>query len=140
MSGQVTAVCPPAQFQRVINKTALPQAGWSLASLQFPFPWRDHRGGARRSCSVWPTLVSRIRRHLNQENGSLGTHSAGLKDLTSVRNWDSMKPLFPSCPCVPCDPLCGPSFSDSSSFLHPHNLSWHVVAALASLASPAFQP
>ena len=32
-----------AQLRRVINKAVLPRASWSLASLQFPFPWRRPR-------------------------------------------------------------------------------------------------
>ena len=44
------------------------------------------------------------------------------------------------CPCLPFDPLCGHSFPGSSCFLHPHNLSLHAVADLASLALPALQP
>lgn len=89
MSGQVTAALPPAQLGRVINKAMLPQAGWSLASFQLPFPgrrpWRWSMWIVQ--CVAYLGCKDQKAVKLNQENGSPGELSAGLEENVPCHIW-----------------------------------------------------
>lgn len=126
-----------------------------LPPVSFPLEKTTEVGHADRSCSVWPTLVVRIRRHLSyiKTMGVWGSLLLVLGRMSYVifgteRGSDKCQELGQHetplscvcCPRLPFDPLCGHLFPGSSCFLRPQNLSLHAVADLASLASPALQP